>query len=198
MNIRGLAISCGVISCILYVIMSGFLISVLVKIVENLDPFQSNIELYLVFTSLELVFSLAMALMCIVLIVGIKKRHSDLMTPWIFMAIIGVVTNVVDLIIDHSRLSIEGIVFKVVFVDFLLQSIPIVVLNACIWYPICKLWKELNDLRHYRQRLISDSPLPTYLNTSLQTAMGVNEATAGTSREAENPRGYFATYMTMS
>ncbi|XP_013114475.1 uncharacterized protein LOC106092231 isoform X4 [Stomoxys calcitrans] len=193
MNIRGLAISCGVISCILYVIMSGFLISVLVKIVENLDPFQSNkksfiVELYLVFTSLELVFSLAMALMCIVLIVGIKKRHSDLMTPWIFMAIIGVVTNVVDLIIDHSRLSIEGIVFKVVFV----------VLNACIWYPICKLWKELNDLRHYRQRLISDSPLPTYLNTSLQTAMGVNEATAGTSREAENPRGYFATYMTMS
>ncbi|KAM7344745.1 uncharacterized protein ACRADG_011344 isoform 4-T5 [Cochliomyia hominivorax] len=83
-----------------------------------------------------------MALVSVLLIAGILKKNYQLIRPWLYLSIVGILLNIIGLIVN-SYYSFED---ANIFISLLGIALQIL-----IWYPIFSLYKDIKADNHNDQ-----------------------------------------------
>ncbi|XP_005178402.1 uncharacterized protein LOC101892036 [Musca domestica] len=128
------AIIIAIISCIAYIAVGGLTIGDLLFLIEH----QKEVNSYgtvLALMCVSLVFYLAMFLISLIMLVGVKKRRPELIGPWVVLGAIGIICSILNFFVTGIRQPTME----------LMASLIYIALSCLVWYPIYKLWHDMRN-----------------------------------------------------
>ncbi|XP_013114469.1 uncharacterized protein LOC106092226 [Stomoxys calcitrans] len=152
------AIAIGILSCMAYIVLSGIIVSVLLRLSQQEEQHYGRVWQNLVnFMMCVSVFCLGiLGALSLLMIVGVRKHRCALMTPWVVMDAIKIICSFMYFITVGIHLSGPGI----------FSSLLYVCVSCLVWYPIYKLWRDIHSGRYpQHHELESYQPPPGYYAT---------------------------------
>ncbi|XP_073847160.1 uncharacterized protein [Musca autumnalis] len=128
------AIIIAIISCVAYIAVGGLTIGDLIFLIQHQKEV-NNYGTVLALMCVSLFFYLAMIFISLLMLVGVRKKRPEFISPWIILGAIGIVCSILNFFITGIRQPTAELMASLIYIT----------LSCLVWYPIYKLWHDIRN-----------------------------------------------------